>query len=43
MVGRVPTSYYGDEDVIELCQNWIKRLALKGETGFQEGLRKLSM
>ena len=43
MVGRVPTSYYGDEDVIELCQNWIKRLALKGEAAFQEELRKLSM
>ena len=42
MVGRVPTSYYGDEDVIELCQNWIKRLALKGEAGFQEELRNLS-
>jgi hypothetical protein len=42
MVGRVPTSYYGDEDVIELCQNWIKRLALKGEAGFQDELRNLS-
>jgi hypothetical protein len=43
MVGRVPTSYYGDEDVIELCQNWIKRLALRGEAGFQDELRNLSM
>jgi hypothetical protein len=42
MVGRVPTSYYGDEDVIELCQDWIKRSALRGETGFQEELMHLS-
>ena len=26
----VPTSYYGDEDEIELCQEWVKRRVLKG-------------
>ncbi|PMD17761.1 hypothetical protein NA56DRAFT_265684 [Hyaloscypha hepaticicola] len=25
----VPTSYYGDEDVIELCQDWVKRSVLR--------------
>jgi hypothetical protein len=33
----VPTSYYGDEDVIELCQDWVKRLALRDWSGFQRG------
>jgi hypothetical protein len=41
MVGRVPTSYYGDEDIIELCQDWIKRSALRGERGLQTELRNL--
>jgi hypothetical protein len=41
-IGRVPTSYYGDEDEIELCQDWIKRSALRGEDGFQKELRNLS-
>lgn len=27
---NVPTSYYGDEDVIELCQEWVKRRVLRG-------------
>jgi hypothetical protein len=27
---KVPTSYYGDEDEIELCQEWVKRRVLKG-------------
>jgi hypothetical protein len=43
MAGRVPTSYYGDEDFIELCQDWIKRSALRGEAGFQEELMHLSL
>lgn len=42
MVGRVPTSYYGDEDPVDLCQDWIKRSALRGKRGFQEELTKLS-
>ncbi|KAE9362841.1 hypothetical protein N431DRAFT_357997 [Stipitochalara longipes BDJ] len=41
-VGCVPTSYYGDEDEIDLCQNWIKRAALKGEEGFKAELKYLS-
>jgi hypothetical protein len=41
-VGCVPTSYYGDEDEIELCQDWIKRAAMKGEEGFKEELEYLS-
>ncbi|KAG0646151.1 hypothetical protein D0Z07_8430 [Hyphodiscus hymeniophilus] len=27
---NVPTSYYGDEDEIELCQEWVKRRVLRG-------------
>ncbi|KAK1764553.1 hypothetical protein QBC33DRAFT_546397 [Phialemonium atrogriseum] len=27
---NVPTSFYGDEDPIELCQDWVKSGALKG-------------
>lgn len=41
MVGRVPTSYYGDEDIIELCQDWIKRAVLRGERGLRTELRNL--
>jgi hypothetical protein len=41
MVGRVPTSYYGDEDIIELCQDWIKRAMLRGERGLRAELRNL--
>ncbi|KAN0109976.1 hypothetical protein V8E51_006363 [Hyaloscypha variabilis] len=41
-VGCVPTSYYGDENEIELCQDWIKRAAMKGEEGFKEELEYLS-
>jgi hypothetical protein len=39
--GRVPTSYYGGEDIIELCQDWIKRSVLRGECGLQAELRNL--
>lgn len=28
---NVPTSYYGDDDIIELCQAWVKRNILKGK------------
>jgi len=28
---NVPTSYYGDEDPIWLCQDWVKRWTLRGE------------
>jgi len=28
---NVPTSYYGDDDAIELCQNWVRRKMLGGE------------
>jgi hypothetical protein len=28
---NVPTSYYGDDDAIELCQNWVRRKTLSGE------------
>ncbi|KAH8821393.1 hypothetical protein F5884DRAFT_767641 [Xylogone sp. PMI_703] len=28
---NVPTSYYGDEDPIEICQEWVKRRILKGQ------------
>lgn len=28
---NVPTSYYGDEDPIVLCQEWVKRRMLRGE------------
>ena len=28
---NVPISYYGDEDEIELCQEWVKRRMLRGE------------
>ena len=28
---NVPTSFYGDEDFIELCQAWVKRRMLRGE------------
>jgi hypothetical protein len=41
-IARVPTSYYGDEDVSDLCQNWIRRAALKGEEGFMAELEYLS-
>ncbi len=27
---NVPTSYYGDEDVIDLCQVWVKKKILQG-------------
>jgi len=27
---NVPTSYYGDEDVIDLCQDWVKKKILRG-------------
>ncbi len=33
----VPTSYYGDEDVIELCQDWVKRSVLREWSVFQRG------
>jgi hypothetical protein len=33
----VPTSYYGDEDVIELCQGWVKRSVLREWSVFQRG------
>lgn len=42
MRARVPTSYYGDEDIIELCQDWIKRSVLRGERGLQAELKRLS-
>ncbi len=29
LVCNVPTSYYGDEDEIDLCQEWVKRAMLK--------------
>ena len=32
---NVPTSYYGDEDPIEICQEWVKRRVLRGETSAQ--------
>jgi hypothetical protein len=28
---NVPTSYYGDDNPIELCQDWVKRRSLEGE------------
>jgi hypothetical protein len=28
---NAPTSYYGDDDPIELCQEWTKRTIMKGE------------
>jgi hypothetical protein len=28
---NVPTSYYGDENSTELCQEWVKRWMLRGE------------
>ena len=43
MVGRVPKSNSGNENPGKLCQEWVKGLALRGENGFQEGLRNLSM
>jgi hypothetical protein len=36
-IERVPTSYYGDEDVIELCQDWVKRLVLRHVNVFHRG------
>jgi hypothetical protein len=42
MRARIPTSYYGDEDIIELCQGWIKRSVLRGERGLQAELKRLS-
>ncbi|EOO02419.1 hypothetical protein UCRPA7_2030 [Phaeoacremonium minimum UCRPA7] len=30
MVYDVPTSFYGDEDYITLCQDWVKAAALRG-------------
>ena len=42
MAGRVPISYYGDENIIELCQDWMTASALRGEHGFEEALRRLT-
>lgn len=33
----VPTSFYGDEDVITLCQEWVKTAALRGDLWDWEG------
>ena len=41
-VARVPTSYYGDENEIDLCQNWIKQAALNGEEAIKAELEYLS-
>ncbi len=30
LICNVPTTYYGDEDEIELCQEWVKRSMLRG-------------
>lgn len=34
----VPTSFYGDEDPITLCQEWVKTAALRGEIWDWEGM-----
>lgn len=34
---NVPTSFYGDEDVIELCQEWVKTAAIRGDIWEWEG------
>lgn len=33
---NVPISYYGDEDEISLCQEWVKRRFLRGEESLEE-------
>lgn len=33
----VPTSFYGDEDAIELCQEWVKAAAVRGDMWEWEG------
>lgn len=33
----VPTSFYGDEDPIELCQQWVKAAAVRGDIWDWEG------
>ncbi|KAL1876438.1 hypothetical protein VTK73DRAFT_9304 [Phialemonium thermophilum] len=35
---NVPTSFYGDEDPITLCQEWVKSAALKGTLWKWEGI-----
>lgn len=35
---HVPTSFYGDEDVAELCQEWVKTAAIRGDIWEWEGL-----
>lgn len=37
MTYDVPTSFYGDENPIYLCQNWVKTAALRGEIWDWEG------
>ena len=37
MVYDVPTSFYGDEDSITLCQDWVKAAALRGTLWDWEG------
>lgn len=37
MTYDVPTSFYGDENPIYLCQNWVKTAALRGEVWEWEG------
>jgi len=32
---NVPTSFYGDDDVVELCQQWVKRRLLRGEVNLE--------
>ena len=37
MTYDVPTSFYGDENPIDLCQDWVKTAALKGDIWDWEG------
>lgn len=32
---NVPTSFYGDDDVIELCQEWVERRLLRGDVNLE--------